>query len=68
MGLRYTADDFDDYTLREVLALTAIVDACVHNIGVQECPVHPGRLFSTLDRILFEKRWDARVKAAKELA
>lgn len=38
---------------------------CVCNVGVQECPIHPGRLLTTLERILNEKDWDRRVKEGK---
>ena len=65
-GLRYTADDYDDWTLREVLAMTALVDNCVCNIGCQACPVHPGNLFTLDQRFDFERRWDAAYKAAAE--
>ena len=36
--------------------------ACVCNVGVQECPIHPGRLRSKEEKIAFRKAWDARVK------
>ena len=35
---------------------------CVCNIGVQECPVHPGRLLSKEEKIQFRKNWDSKVQ------
>lgn len=35
--------------------------ACECNIGVQQCPVHPGRLLDQEQKIAFRKAWDARV-------
>jgi hypothetical protein len=70
VGLRYLASESggwdEECTLNDVLKMTALVDACVCNIGVQECTVHPGRLFTTLERILFEKEWDRRVRESKD--
>lgn len=63
VGLRYMADEFDDISLREVLAMTALVDACVCNVGVQDCPAHPGRLFTIDQRFEFERAWDRKVKS-----
>lgn len=34
---------------------------CRCNIGVQSCPVHPGRLKTQEEKIAFRKAWDARV-------
>lgn len=40
-------------------------DACLCNVGVQECPMHPGRLLDAYGRMDFEKAWDAAYKAAQ---
>jgi hypothetical protein len=40
-------------------AMTEAID-CVCNVGVQECPVHPGRLKTQEEKIEFRKKWDAR--------
>ena len=37
---------------------------CVCNIGVQECPIHPGRLRTEDEKIKFEQDWDARYEAS----
>ena len=42
-----------------------LVDACVCSIGVQECPTHPGRLWSQEKKIAFRKQWDARVEKGR---
>lgn len=34
---------------------------CVCNIGVQECSLHPGRLWDKDKKIEFRKQWDAKV-------
>jgi hypothetical protein len=34
---------------------------CVCNVGVQQCPAHPGRLKTQDERIAFRKAWDAAV-------
>jgi hypothetical protein len=31
---------------------------CVCNVGVQECPRHPGRLRTQEEKIAFRKAWD----------
>ena len=52
----------------EAYALVAYWDEagpCVCNVGVQECPVHPGRLLDAYGRMDFEKAWDADFKAAQ---
>ena len=38
------------------------VCVCVCNVGVQECPEHPGRLRIKEEKIAFRKEWDARVR------
>lgn len=35
-------------------------EVCLCNVGVQECPTHPGRLLSKDERIAFRKAWDDR--------
>lgn len=35
---------------------------CLCNIGVQECPTHPGRLNTKEQNIAFRKDWDSRVE------
>lgn len=34
---------------------------CVCNVGVQECPVHPERLWDQERKIAFRKTWDEKV-------
>lgn len=34
---------------------------CLCNVGVQECPIHPGRLYTEEEKIQFGKDWNARV-------
>lgn len=34
---------------------------CLCNVGVQECSVHPGRLWTQEEKIAFRKKWDERV-------
>lgn len=34
---------------------------CRCGVGVQECPVHPGRLLTQEEKIAFRKGWDERV-------
>lgn len=38
---------------------------CVCNIGVRECPIHPGRLRSMIERIRFRVAFDERVAAGR---
>ena len=42
-----------------------VVGECLCRVGVQECPVHPGRLLAKEQKIAFRKEWDARVDAAR---
>lgn len=35
--------------------------ACLCNVGVQECPVHPEHLWDKEKKIAFRKQWDERV-------
>lgn len=36
-------------------------DGCLCNVGVQECPLHPDRLFTKEQKIAFRKWWDEKV-------
>ena len=38
---------------------------CVCNVGVQECPIHPGRLRTQDERVQFRIDFDERVAAGK---
>lgn len=38
---------------------------CLCNVGVQECPIHPGHLMTQEEKIASRKSWDARVDAGK---
>lgn len=58
------------YRNRDRRALAAALDRltalegtsdCVCDVGVQECPVHPGRLWDQERKVAFRKDWDARV-------
>lgn len=39
---------------------------CLCNVGVQECPVHPGRLRTKDEKIAFRKAWDAAVDEGRQ--
>ncbi len=52
--------------VRAAIAAIRAEDACVCNVGVQECPVHPGRLMDQEEKVAFRKAWDARVDAGRE--
>lgn len=44
-------------------ALADFIDGwnCVCNVGVQECPRHPGRLMTQEEKIQYRKQWDEKV-------
>lgn len=46
--------------LERLAALEGTSD-CVCDVGVQECPVHPGRLWDQERKIAFRKAWDEKV-------
>lgn len=42
-------------------AANLLEGSCLCNVGVQECPVHPGHLMTKEEKIQFRKDWDKKV-------